>query len=107
MKEVTFKLILECEDKAGVEDTLKRYLEKYLINAHSLEAIKLRIVAGDQLPPMGFDLFSMKLEKETKNRPWNSRKGCGLSEFKKTNSSGKSKCSTSCNDWSAKTNRGN
>ena len=66
MKEVTFKLVLECEDKVGVEDTLKKYLEKYLINAHSLEAIKLRIVAGDQLPPMGFDLFSMKLEKETK-----------------------------------------
>ena len=71
MKEVTFKLILECEDKAGVEDTLKRYLEKYLINAHSLEAIKLRIVAGDQLPPMGFDLFSMKLEKETKKETSN------------------------------------
>ena len=71
MKEVTFKLILECEDKVGVEDTLKKYLEKYLINAHSLEAIKLRIVAGDQLPPMGFDLFSMKLEKETKKETKN------------------------------------
>jgi len=71
MKEVTFKLILECEDKAGVEDTLKRYLEKYLINAHSLEAIKLRIVAGDQLPPMGFDLFSMRLEKEIKKETKN------------------------------------
>tara|TARA_R100001530_G_scaffold1256_3_gene2163 strand:+ start:643 stop:933 length:291 start_codon:yes stop_codon:yes gene_type:complete len=74
MKEVTFKLILECEDKVGVEDTLKKYLEKYLINAHSLEAIKLRIVAGDQLPPMGFDLFSMKLEKETKKEAPNATK---------------------------------
>ena len=66
MKTVTFKLVLECEDKVGVEDVLKKYLEKYLINQHNLEAVKLRIVAGDQLPPMGFDLFSMKLEKETK-----------------------------------------
>ena len=62
MKTVTFKLVLECEDKVGVEDVLKKYLEKYLINQHNLEAVKLRIVAGDQLPPMGFDLFSMKLE---------------------------------------------
>jgi len=71
MKEVTFKLILECEDKVGVEDTLKKYLEKYLINAHSLEAIKLRIVAGDQLPPMGFGLFGMRIEKETKKEAAN------------------------------------
>tara|TARA_R110002012_G_scaffold7104_2_gene33538 strand:- start:10852 stop:11130 length:279 start_codon:yes stop_codon:yes gene_type:complete len=71
MKKITFKLVLECQDQDMVEDILKQYLEKYLINEYSLEAIKLRIVAGDLLPAMGFDIFSMKLEKETKKETIN------------------------------------
>ena len=71
MKKITFKLVLECQDQDMVEDILKQYLEKYLINEYSLEAIKLRIVAGDLLPAMGFDIFSMKLEKETKEETTN------------------------------------
>jgi len=71
MKEVTFKLILECADKEGIEDTLKKYLEKYLINNNNLESIKLRIIAGDQLPPMGFDIYNMRLEKEIKKETSN------------------------------------
>ena len=71
MKKITFKLVLECQDQDMVEDILKQYLEKYLINEYSLEAIKLRIVAGDLLPAMGFDIFSMKLEQETKKETIN------------------------------------
>ena len=66
MKKVTIKLVIECQDYEISEDILIKYLEKYLINENSLESIKLRIIAGDILPPMGFDIFSMKLEKETK-----------------------------------------
>ena len=71
MKKVTFKLVIECQDQELSEDILKQYLEKYLINEYSLEATKLRIIAGDLLPSMGFDIFSMKLEKETKKETSN------------------------------------
>ena len=71
MKKVTFKLVIECQDQELSEDILKQYLEKYLINEYSLEATKLRIIAGDLLPSMGFDIFSIKLEKETKKETSN------------------------------------
>ena len=71
MKKVTFKLVIEYHDQELSEDILMQYLEKYLINEYSLEATKLRIIAGDLLPSMGFDIFSMKLEKETKKETSN------------------------------------
>lgn len=71
MKKVTFKLVIEYHDQELSEDILMEYLEKYLINEYSLESTKLRIIAGDLLPSMGFDIFSMKLEKETKKETSN------------------------------------
>tara|TARA_R100000742_G_C4277144_1_gene98774 strand:- start:1414 stop:1680 length:267 start_codon:yes stop_codon:yes gene_type:complete len=74
MKKVTFKLIVECESDSTTEELLKEYLEKYLINQHNLEAVKLRIIADDDIKSMGFGLHSVKLEKEKKEKPTNDSK---------------------------------
>ena len=71
MKEITFKLIVKCESEATAEGLLQTYLEKYLINQRNLEAIQLRMIAGDEMKPAGFGLVSMKLEKEKKKEPIN------------------------------------
>ena len=63
MNEIKLSLIFECEDvgEFGMDDlTLIKYLEAYLINKESLEAAKLRILAGDKLPSVGFNIKSVK-----------------------------------------------
>ena len=71
MKKVTFKLVFECDDNPKVETTLQEYVERYLINEHTLEFVRLRMIAADELPHPGYEIHSMKIEKETKKETKN------------------------------------
>ena len=45
-------------------DTIKLYLEAFMINPGTLEDLKLKAAAGDKMPAMGLDIQSIELKKE-------------------------------------------
>jgi len=63
MKEFKLKLIVKGSPDMDI-DTVKLYLEAFMINPGTLENLKLKATAGDKLPAIGFDIQSIELKKE-------------------------------------------
>jgi hypothetical protein len=63
MKEFKLKLIAKGSPDMDI-DTVKLYLEAFMINPVTLEDLKLKATAGDKLPAIGFDIQSIELKKE-------------------------------------------
>jgi len=63
MKEFKLKLIAKGSPDMDI-DTVKLYLETFMINPGTLENLKLKATAGDKLPAIGFDIQSIELKKE-------------------------------------------
>ena len=64
MKEFKLKLIAKGSPDMDI-DTVKLYLEAFMINPVTLEDLKLKATAGDKLPAIGFDIQSIELKKES------------------------------------------
>ena len=58
MKEFKLKLIAKGSPDMDI-DTVKLYLEAFMINPVTLEDLKLKATAGDKLPAIGFDIQSI------------------------------------------------
>ena len=63
MKEFKLKLIAKGSPDMDI-DTVKLYLEAFMINPVTLEDLKLKAAAGDKMPAMGLDIQSVELKKE-------------------------------------------
>ena len=63
MKEFKLQLIVKGSPDMDI-DTVKLYLEAFMINPGTLENLKLNATAGDKLPAIGFDIQSIELKKE-------------------------------------------
>ena len=63
MKEFKFVLVVKGSPEMKVE-TIKSYIEKYMINHQTLESLKLKSLAGDIMPTVGLDIHSIELKNE-------------------------------------------
>ena len=63
MKEFKFVLVVKGSPEMKVE-TIKSYIEKYMINHQTLESLKLKSLAGDAMPTVGLDIHSVELKNE-------------------------------------------
>ena len=63
MKEFKLQLIVKGSPDMDI-DTIKLYLETFMINPGTLENLKLKAAAGDKMPAMGLDIQSIELKKE-------------------------------------------
>ena len=63
MKEFKLELIAKGSPDMDI-DTVKLYLEAFMINPGTLENLKLKAAAGDKMPAMGLDIQSIELKKE-------------------------------------------
>ena len=63
MKEFKLQLIVKGSPDMDI-DTIKLYLEAFMINPGTLENLKLKAAAGDKMPAMGLDIQSIELKKE-------------------------------------------
>ena len=63
MKEFKLQLIVRGSPDMDI-DTIKLYLEAFMINPGTLENLKLKAAAGDKMPAMGLDIQSIELKKE-------------------------------------------
>jgi hypothetical protein len=63
MKEFKLELIAKGSPDMDI-DTVKLYLEAFMINPVTLEDLKLKAAAGDKIPAIGFDIQSIELKKE-------------------------------------------
>jgi hypothetical protein len=63
MKEFKLQLIVKGSPDMDI-DTIKLYLEAFMINPGTLENLKLKATAGDKMPAMGLDIQSIELKKE-------------------------------------------
>ena len=63
MKEFKLQLIVKGSPDMDI-DTIKLYLEAFMINPVTLEDLKLKAAAGDKMPAMGLDIQSIELKKE-------------------------------------------
>jgi len=63
MKEFKLQLIAKGSPDMDI-DTIKLYLEAFMINPGTLENLKLKAAAGDKMPATGLDIQSIELKKE-------------------------------------------
>ena len=63
MKEFKLQLIVKGSPDMDI-DTIKLYLEAFMINSGTLEHLILKSAAGDKMPAMGLDIQSVELKKE-------------------------------------------
>ena len=63
MKEFKLQLIVKGSPDMDI-DTIKLYLEAFIINPGTLEHLILKSAAGDKMPAMGLDIQSIELKKE-------------------------------------------
>jgi len=63
MKEFKLQLIVKGSPDMDI-DTIKLYLEAFMINPGTLEHLILKAAAGDKMPAMGLDIQSIELKKE-------------------------------------------
>jgi hypothetical protein len=63
MKEFKLQLIVKGSPDMDI-DTIKLYLEAFMINSGTLEHLILKSAAGDKMPAMGLDIQSIELKKE-------------------------------------------
>jgi len=63
MKEFKLQLIVKGSPDMDI-DTIKLYLEAFMINPGTLEHLILKSAAGDKMPAMGLDIQSVELKKE-------------------------------------------
>ena len=63
MKEFKLQLIVKGSPDMDI-DTIKLYLETFMINPGTLEHLILKSAAGDKMPAIGFDIQSIELKKE-------------------------------------------
>ena len=63
MKEFKLQLIVKGSPDMDI-DTIKLYLEAFMINPGTLENLILKSAAGDKMPAIGFDIQSIELKKE-------------------------------------------
>jgi len=63
MKEFKLQLIVKGSPDMDI-DTIKLYLETFMINPGTLEHLILKSAAGDKMPAIGVDIQSIELKKE-------------------------------------------